>query len=63
MSHDDQFASDDDVDLFRRWTDCPNDFLNTPPSFASRAYQKLYAENSHERFSRHSSCIYVRVFL
>ncbi|MEO8645652.1 hypothetical protein [Pseudomonas sp.] len=47
MSHDDQFASDDDVELFRRWTGCTGDFVNTPPSFASRAYQQLFSDNVH----------------
>lgn len=47
MSQGDQFASDDHVNLFRRWTDCPDDYVNTPPSLASRAYQKLFSDSVH----------------
>ncbi|WP_277758001.1 hypothetical protein [Pseudomonas sp. A34-9] len=47
MSQDDDFAGEDHAGLFRRWTDCPKDFANTPPSIASRAHQKLFADNVH----------------
>lgn len=47
MQEDDQFASDAQVELFRRWTNCPSDFGNTPPGNASRAHQTLFADHVH----------------
>lgn len=47
MQEDNQFASDAQLELFRRWTNCPNDFGNTPPGNANRAYQTLFADHVH----------------
>lgn len=47
MQEDSPFANDAQVELFRRWTNCPNDFTNTPPGTASRAYQTLFADHVH----------------
>lgn len=47
MKADAEIATEKQVQLFRSWMNCPEDYRNTPRELATQAYQKLYKYPIH----------------